>query len=299
VPELISIILTTYERPDALALVLASLAGQSDRGFEVIVADDGSGPETAALLQSSAPQLGAPLRQVRHEHRGFRAGEIRNRAILASRGAYCIFLDGDCVARPDFVAAHRRLAEPGWFVAGNRVLLSPSCTQSVLQKKVRPETWATPRMLAARWRSEINRVLPAMRLPLGPLRRLRSSKWEGARSCNLAVWRSDLDRVDGFDAAFSGWGLEDSDLLVRLLHAGIHRKDGAFATGVLHLWHAESDRSSLPDNRARLDAVIASDRIRAERGLTWLQQELAEDQPSSSDWPASPARLGNKFQSVR
>lgn len=298
-PELISIILTTYERPEALALVLASLAGQADRGFEVIIADDGSGPETAALLQSWTARLGAPLRHVRHEHRGFRAGEIRNRAILASRGAYCIFLDGDCLARPDFVAAHRRLAEPGWFVAGNRVLLSPSCTQSVLQQQVRPETWTPSRMAAARWRGEINRLLPAMRLPLGPLRRLRSKKWEDARTCNLAVWRSNLDRVDGFDAAFSGWGLEDSDLLVRLLHAGIRRKDGAFATGVLHLWHAESDRSSLPDNRARLDAVIASDRIRAERGLTWLQRELSEGPRPSSDVAASPARLGNKFQGVR
>jgi glycosyltransferase involved in cell wall biosynthesis len=299
VPELISIILTTYERPDALALVLASLAGQSDRGFEVIVADDGSGPETAVLLQSWTAQLGAPLRHVRHEHRGFRAGEIRNRAILASRGTYCIFLDGDCIARPDFVAAHRRLAELGWFVAGNRVLLSSSCTQSVLQKQVRPEAWTLPRMIAARRRGEINRLLPAMRLPLGPLRRLRSSKWEGARSCNLAVWRTDLDRVDGFDAAFSGWGLEDSDLLVRLLHAGIRRKDGAFATGVLHLWHPESDRSSLPDNRARLDAVIASNRIRAERGLAWVQQKSSEDQPPSSDLPASAARLRNKSQGIR
>jgi glycosyltransferase involved in cell wall biosynthesis len=275
VPELISIIVTTFERPDALALVLRALAQQTDRDFEVVVADDGSGSETAELVASWRSRLGVPLSHVWHEHRGFRAGEIRNRAILAARGAYCIFLDGDCVPRRDFVAAHRQLAERGWFVTGNRVLLSACCTKQVLQDQEAPEVWTLRDLLARRRRSEINRLLPALSLPLGPLRKLRSRTWEGARSCNLAVWRSDLGRVDGFDGAFSGWGLEDSDLLVRLLHAGLRRKDGAFATGVLHLWHPHSDRSSLPENRARLDAVIAGDRVRAERGLSAQQSVVS------------------------
>jgi hypothetical protein len=102
------------------------------------------------------------------------------------------------------------------------------------------------------------------------LRRLRQSKWQGARSCNLAIWRSDLDRVDGFDADYSGWGKEDSDLILRLLHAGVRRKDGAFATGVIHLWHAEADRSQLNDNERKLGAVAGSDRVRAQRGLSAL-----------------------------
>ena len=92
-----------------------------------------------------------------------------------------------------------------------------------------------------------------------------------ARSCNLAVWRSDLDRIDGFDAAFSGWGREDSDLLVRLIHSGVRRKDGAFATGVLHLWHAEADRSRLTDNERKLAGIVDSDRILAKRGLSTLK----------------------------
>jgi hypothetical protein len=99
------------------------------------------------------------------------------------------------------------------------------------------------------------------------LRKTRPHAWEGARSCNLAVWRTDLDRVDGFDARFNGWGREDSDLLVRLLNAGLRRKDGAFATGVLHLWHADADRSRLADNERRLAEVIESRRVRAEQGM--------------------------------
>ena len=113
-------------------------------------------------------------------------------------------------------------------------------------------------------------MAPLFGLPLGPLRRLRPGAWRGARSCNLAVWRSDLERVDGFDAAYNGWGLEDSDLLIRLMRAGVRRKDGNFATGVLHLWHPESDRSSLPENQRRLDALERADRARALNGLSGI-----------------------------
>jgi predicted glycosyltransferase involved in capsule biosynthesis len=119
-------------------------------------------------------------------------------------------------------------------------------------------------------------LAPLLRLPLGPLRKLRAKAWRGARSCNLAVWRSDLDRVDGFDAAYSGWGLEDSDLLIRLLRAGVRRKDGNFATGVLHLWHAESDRSRLPENQRRLDEILYTDRVRASAGLSTVRASAAE-----------------------
>jgi glycosyltransferase involved in cell wall biosynthesis len=274
VTELISIIVATYDREDALDAVLRSLSRQTDRHFEVVVADDGSGPATAAVIEQWQPRLGVPLHHVWQEHRDFRAAEIRNRAILASGGRYCVFLDGDCLARPDFVAAHRRLAEPGFFVTGNRALLSRALTEAELRDSLQTESWGLGAWIGQRLSGGLNRLAPALRLPLGPLRKLRPQAWEGARSCNLAVWRADLERVDGFDAAFSGWGKEDSDLLVRLLHAGVRRKDGAFATAVLHLWHPEADRSRLPDNQRRLDAVIASKRIRAEQGLSSMDVAL-------------------------
>jgi glycosyltransferase involved in cell wall biosynthesis len=275
VAELISVIVTTYERDDALAAVLRSHAQQSDRDFEVIVADDGSGPATAALIESWKARIGHRVEHVWHEDIGFRAAEIRNRAILAARGAYCIFLDGDCIVRPDFVAAHRRLAERGWFVAGNRVLLSPALTGRVLLDGLTPENWLLARWLAERCRGGVNRMAALLSLPLGPLRRMRKGAWQGVRSCNLAVWRSDLDCIDGFDADYSGWGREDSDIVVRLLHAGVKRKDGNFATGVIHLWHKEADRGLLSANEGRLAAVIGSDGVRARRGLSALM-------PSSS-----------------
>lgn len=267
---LISVILTTYQREDALDAVLRGLARQTDRDFEIMVADDGSGPQTRELIGRRAADIGVRLEHVWQEDRGFRAGEARNRAVLASRGGHCIFLDGDCIPRPDFVAAHRTLAEPGWFVTGNRVLLSRELTERILAEAAEVERWSLSAFTALRRHRKINRLAPLLSLPLGPLRKLRSRAWRGARSCNLAVWRRDFDAVDGFDATYSGWGLEDSDLLIRLLRAGIRRKDGNFATGVLHLWHPENDRSLLPDNQRRLDAIAAADRVRSMVGLSAL-----------------------------
>ncbi len=269
--DLISVIVTTWNREDALDAVLRSLAVQTDSDFEVIIADDGSGEGTAKLIADWVPKLGCPLKHVWQEHRGFRAAEIRNRAILASAGVYCIFLDGDCIARPGFIATHRLLSEQSWFVTGNRILMSEHLTATILRDKLDPETWNYRQWARERGRGGINRTVPLMRLPLGPLRKLRWRAWRGARSCNLAVWRSDLNRIDGFDCAYEGWGREDSDLLVRLLHAGVRRKDGVFATGVLHLWHPTADRSWLPDNDRRLDDVRVGGRVIAERGMSTMR----------------------------
>jgi glycosyltransferase involved in cell wall biosynthesis len=283
VPELISVIVTTYNREDALEAVLSALSGQTDREFEVVVADDGSRPTTAALIERWKGRLGIPLSHVWQADRGFRAAEIRNRALLAARGDYCVFLDGDCIARADFVATHRRLAERGWFVTGNRVLLSRELTAAVLREGVEPQTWNLAQWINWRAQGGVNRLAAVLRLPLGPLRKLRPGQWLGARSCNLAVWRSDLERVDGFDASFRGWGREDSDLLIRLLHSGVRRKDGRFATGVIHLWHEEEDRSQLDANDARLDAVQRSDRVRAQAGMSALAGGAPDDQARAAD----------------
>lgn len=283
---LISVIVTTYNREDALDAALRALAHQSDRNFEIVIADDGSRPDTARVAQSWKARLPLPLKHVRHEHRGFRGGEIRNRGIRASNGELCIFLDGDCLAKPDFVATHRRLHEPGWFVTGNRILLSRELSEAVLAQGLAPETWNFGALLRERLRGGVNRLLPTLRLPLGPSRKFKVTSWDGAQTCNLAVARADLDRIDGFDCAYTGWGLEDSDLVVRLLHAGLRRKDGRFATGVLHLWHPQNDRSQLPVNRARLDEVIDGTRVRALRGLSLLGAD--EDIPPRKSPSVAP-----------
>ncbi len=271
--ESISVIVSTYNREDALDVALRALSRQSDRGFEVVVADDGSTQATARVVRDWAERSDIPVKHVWHEDRGFRLAEIRNRAIRASAGAYLVFLDGDCIARHDFVAAHRRLAAPGRFVTGTRVLLSRELTDRALRHGLEPEMWSLAELARYRAKGEINRLTALLTLPLGPLRDLSSRHWRGARGSNMAFWRGDLEKVDGFDAAYSGWGREDSDIFIRLIRAGVLRKDGRFATGVLHLWHAEADRSGLAANERQLDDVLTSGRITARQGLSALRDD--------------------------
>jgi glycosyltransferase involved in cell wall biosynthesis len=291
--ELISVIVTTYERPDALDAVLRGLDAQTDRDFEIIIADDGSGAKTVRVVTAWQARMKIPVTHVWQENRGFRAAAIRNRAIRQSQGETCIFLDGDCIPRPDFVARHRKLSEPGWFVAGNRILLSPELTDEILREKLSAERSGIGRWFAHRLKGGINRLAPLLPLPLGPLRKVEARRWRGARSCNLAIRRSDLLRVDGFDSDFSGWGLEDSDLIIRLIRSGARRKDGRFATGVLHLWHPHYDRSRLPENQKKLDEVIRSDRVQAIAGLSAVSTDEAGLAPSSRlDVPAVMTATG-------
>jgi len=272
--ERISVIVATYNRPDALDACLRSLSVQSDDDFEIIVADDGSGTATAAVINDWARRLSVTLKHAWHPDSGFRLAEIRNRASRISDGAYCIFLDGDCIARPDFVAAHRRLMEPGWLVTGNRVLLSASLTQRILQFGVQPEFWNLVQWVLRRLSGGVNRVAPLLSLTFNSLRKRTALRWRGARGSNMAFWRGDLVAVDGFDAAYTGWGREDSDIFIRMIRAGVHRKDGRFATAILHLWHEEADRKRLSANDRQLDILLASDRTRAQQGLSHVIAEI-------------------------
>lgn len=265
---LVSVVVTTYNRPDALRAVLDGLAAQTDRDFEVIVADDGSREDTRALVGQVSSGFPVPLTHVWQEDKGFRAGAARNRAAERARGRYLVFLDGDCIPRDDFIARHRALAEPGWMVAGNRVLLSEPFTAQALSDRLPLHAWTAAQWMQARERGDINRTLPLMNLALGPLRKIAAHRWQRIRSCNLGVWTDDFRRVRGFDETFEGWGFEDSDLAVRLLNAGVRRKEGAFATGVLHLWHRENDRKHEGRNWELLQQRIASRETLPAKGLS-------------------------------
>ena len=262
-----AVIITTYNRPDALAAVLRGYALQDDPEFELIVADDGSTDDTRSAIDAFRSQSGMPVKQVWQVDRGFRAAAARNRALAATDADYVIFTDGDCVPSRGFVAAHKQLAEPGCFLAANRILLSEAFTRRVLAEGLPIHTWDWSRWALAWARRDVNRLLPLLRLRDGGFRRRRPRQWEGVKTCNLSAWRSDLLRVNGLDETYSGWGLEDSDLVIRLLHAGVSHKSARFAAPVFHLWHRENDRSRLAENQQQLAALLRSDRVRARIGL--------------------------------
>lgn len=273
----ISVIVTTYNRPDALSAALTALGHQDTLPFEVIVADDGSLPLTQQTVQDLRTNFPCPLRHVWHPDEGFRAAAIRNLAVAASEGDYLVFLDGDCIARPSFLTHHRQFAEAGWFVAGHRVLLNPEITQQSLAAghSLHAESgWFWFRQFLFR---RCNRISPLITLADGAWRHRHPYRWQGARTCNLAMWRHDFIGINGFDEKYAGWGHEDADLAVRLINAGVHRKDGRFGTGVFHLWHRESDRGQSDANFARLQSVQQNGNTLAEIGLSRYGQQAVRD----------------------
>jgi len=262
-----AVILTTYNRADALQAALEGYLEQDTRDFELIIADDGSSDDTRDVIGRYSGRMPFPVHHVWQEDLGFRAGAARNRALAGTRAEYVIFSDGDCVPPVEFVARHRELAEPGYFVAGNRILLSEAFTAAVLREQVPIHQWRHGQWLSAWLKRDVNRLLPLLALPDGAFRKRSPLKWEGVKTCNLAAWRVDLERVNGFDEFYSGWGLEDSDLVIRLAHAGVRHKSARSAAPVFHLWHREWDRGRLAENQRRLDEILASRRVEALAGL--------------------------------
>lgn len=256
----LSLIISTYNRPDTLELVLTSIKRQHlDSGvvaddIEVLVADDGSREDTAGLVADFQQNFPFKLLHVWHEDNGFRLAAIRNLAVSKSSGDYLVFIDGDCLLAKDFIINQFRLAEAGYFVGGNRVLIGQKYTEYALSNKsVDIAGTCVFKSIWDRITGKTNKWLPALRLKLdASWRKKNAENWRRPKGCNMALWRKDYMQINGFDESFSGWGHEDADFLVRLLHAGIRIKDGRFALPVYHLWHKMNDRSQETENKRRL-----------------------------------------------
>lgn len=260
-------VVLTYNRPGALLAVLRALAAQCGAQHEVLVADDGSRDENVQALRAGLPRFACPVRHVWHPDTGFTAARARNLAAARSSADYVVFLDGDCVPATRFVQMHERLARPGHFVNGSRVLLSPAFTARIERGAVDPLALRWGDWLRLRLAGDANKLSHLVKWPGAPGRVQRRFRWQGIRSCNFGVWRRDLEAVNGFDESFAGWGHEDADLVLRLHHAGLARTNGFWATEVLHLWHPEANRARESENRQRVLDRMKTGIIRAATGL--------------------------------
>jgi glycosyltransferase involved in cell wall biosynthesis len=249
-PRLISVVVVTYNWPQALDLVLDSLAHQDAANYEVMVADDGSRGDTRAVVERWQANYPVRLAHVWQPDEGFRAARARNLGIAEARGDYIVFLDGDCLCRPNFISTHAKLAERGWFVSGRRVLLKEEPTRDILaeQRPVHRLPLTRDVALSLMKKSHLRR-LPTW--PVDPLRKLRPHDWRPIQSFNMGVWRDDLIAVGGFDESFVGYGFEDTDLAARLFRLGRKAKQGFLASAVLHLHHAQRPLPATAEARCR------------------------------------------------
>lgn len=246
-PSKITLIITTYQAPECLRWVLESVCWQTEMPLEVIVADDGSDNRTRALVCEYQEKLISTVVYSWQPDRGFRLSRSRNLAASKASGSWVIFLDGDCVMPPEFIATQARLAEQGCVVFGNRKLLSETQTTGLL--RTAPTLTAISPYLSGRkfWK-----------IPFGIFRKFPQRSWRQARGFHLALDMRLFQSLGGFDESYRSWGLEDSDFLVRASRCGVTLKDGRYATSVLHLYHSEAVKDSLSANQLRFDQVLNS-----------------------------------------
>ena len=240
--------------------MLASVARQTVAPREIIIADDGSGAPTLEVIEAFTRAHPA-VRVVQQPHAGFRVARLRNLAIAASDSDYLVFIDGDMLLHPRFMADHARAARRGWFTQGVRAHADAALTARLIADPGGFPPPSAPGLGALRRAY----LLPCPRA--SRMLRRAANAFVALKACNLAVWREDLVRVNGFDENMVGWGPEDKELCARLRHAGVRRQTLLFGGIACHLHHPPASRAALEANLAILAATRASRRVRAEHGL--------------------------------
>lgn len=245
----VTLVISTYNSPRYLALSLDSVFRQSRLPDEVVIADDGSSDETSELIARYAAKAPFPIVHQWQEDDGFRKTIIMNRAIAQAKGDYIIQIDGDIIMHRDFVKDHLTVASRGCFVCGSRVLLSKKTSDCLLsgeQKRipifVRLTTincWRVPQII--KWLASRYRPHDVVRI---------------SRGCNMAFWRSDFISVNGYDENFEGWGLEDTDLVLRLYNSGLKKLNIKLGAVEYHINHLSSSRDRELENQLRVDFVM-------------------------------------------
>ncbi len=233
----VSVIFTVYNRAGHLAAALRALAFSRRPVDDVVVSDDGSSPEEAERMRSAFADCPFPVRAVRQEDRGYRLAAARNNALRAVRGDYVISLDGDILLLPDTVEAHLAQARRGRFLAGNRALAGEADTRDLLARALTPEG------LESLWARADRRHLPCVQRQFQRnvwLRRVGLAKRHKPKilGCHFSAFREDIERINGFDERYEGWGLEDDDFSLRLQAAGVRGRSVIREARALHLWHA-------------------------------------------------------------
>jgi glycosyltransferase involved in cell wall biosynthesis len=279
----LAFVVSTYEWPEALNAVLWAFSEQSDANFALVVADDGSGPGTRAVVDGWRSFFGDRLSHAWQPDEGFRLARVLNLGARAVDADYVAFLHGESIPRRHFVRAIRSCVVPGWFVAGRRVDMSDALTRRVLAENLAVHRWGLMTWLRSR------RDVGSLRALTGRDRRRVRARGvpqfvphDRTYGYLLGVYRNDFERVNGYDMRFEGWGEEDVDIAVRLRRLGLRCGHAGSDSTLIHLWH-ESEIPAERPNWDLLQETEQSDRIEAVEGL----RELGTPRSRTGD-PSGP-----------
>lgn len=254
-----ALLISTYNWPQALRQVLNSVLDQSRLPDEILIADDGSGEETATVIENFRKKSRVPVLHFWQEDKGFRKSAVLNQAVAGTNADYILQADGDCILHPDFVRDHISGAKNRIFLFGSRVNIKPSAVEKVLQKES-----AKFSILSG----EIKNKSRNIRIPVFQKLYKPSSEFSGkTRGCNLSYWRSDFIAVNGYDETMEGWGREDSEFVIRLLNTGVKGKRLRYGGIVYHIHHVEKSREYLKRNTEIQERTIRENKKWCEAGI--------------------------------
>lgn len=236
----VALLISTYNWPQALELVLSSVVRQTRIPDEIIIADDGSRVETKELIDTFKSRFNLPVKHIWHEDKGFRKSLILNKSVKNIVSEYIIEIDGDIIIHPRFIEDHLEAAEPGYFVQGSRSMITEEkATEILISKQINFSFFSSG--LYSRFNS--------LRCPLlSFLFVLDPSNPFHIKGCNLAFWKKDYVAINGYYNSFEGWGGEDYEFGARLLHSGVKRKRLKMAALAFHIFHKINSRANTEPN---------------------------------------------------
>ena len=269
-----SLVITTYNKPELFKFVLETAANQTVAPKEIIIADDGSQEANFEVTREMRTKTSIPIIHAWQEDRGFRLNRSRNNAIALSSGNYIVLLDGDCFVNEHFIEDHIKAARRGYFVAGTRVHLSPDRRDHILETRDAHVTCFTP---------GVSKIFYAIRSPLlsaifskaGKKYERNANKIAGA---NMGFWLDDVQRINGFNEVFEGYGGDDEEFADRMSASGIIRYRLRHLGMAYHFKHKDRPCIDRGDFEARVAAAIEDNgyAMKEDYGLTRAYREGAD-----------------------
>lgn len=286
----LSIIFSTYNSPSWLEKVLWGFLNQTHREFEIIIADDGSSPETAKLINRYRPEFAdqsISLTHLRQNDDGFRKCRILNKAIVLARNEYIVLTDGDCIVRQDFLSVHANRAQTSHYLSGSYYKLPMALSEAITREDIESGRCFDRSWLLENGLPRSSKKLKLTRNPrlAGWLNHLTTARCN-FKGSNASAWRSDLLRVGGFDERMA-WGGLDRELGVRLKNMGVKPRHVRYDAICLHLDHARGykDPEMVSANKALRQQVDKEKITHTRYGIDQLPPPPETKDPGVIQWP--------------
>jgi len=255
-----SLVISTYNWPEALSLCLKSILKQTVMPVEIIIADDGSDNRTKSVIEEFQHKSALIVKHIWHEDAGFRLAQIRNKAIHHAQTDYIIQIDGDIILNKSFIEDHLYVREPGCFLRGTRA--------HIVEQHL-PTLFKLKQVDLKFYSKGIKHRFNALRIPflswMLTKKELDPSRIKG---CNLAFWKADFLKVNGYNNDLVGWGHEDEEFTSRLVNLGVYKKSVKLRCVQFHIFHKLASRIQEKIHEQELDIVRETKRIKALNGYS-------------------------------